>query len=87
MELQGAWDLFATIHTYPQGVCLPSPGRGRVGPGKGPILGHPCPGGWATDCSASPGPVMNTSPKDSRHAILLPPGRQGTDGARLTGTP
>ncbi|XP_068839507.1 maestro heat-like repeat family member 5 [Capricornis sumatraensis] len=22
MELQGAWDLFATIHTYPQGVCL-----------------------------------------------------------------
>ena len=22
MELQGAWDLFATIHTYPPGVCL-----------------------------------------------------------------
>ena len=22
MELQGAWDRFATIHTYPQGVGL-----------------------------------------------------------------
>lgn len=51
-------------------------GAGR-GQGKGPVLGHPCPEGWATDCS-DPQDLPRAQPQGLTRVHR---GHRGMDGA------